>query len=164
MKTLRHNLTRAAGKSSGFTLVEVCISLAIMTVTVVPLLGLMAGGLAQVSSTIDNNQAANIAQQVFVNAQQTSFSTLSASGGYTNYYTSEGDNVTVASPGTGIVYDAVVTCTPTAVTAPTPPLVTVVVTVRKAPGGVDNPNSPNIAKFVGTVSCQDISGYNAKTD
>ncbi len=154
--------TPFAGPARGFTLVEVCLSLAIITVTLVPLLILMASGMLQIGTNIDKNQAANISQQVFIAARQGNFYNLSTTTGYTNYFTAEGDSVSVGNP--AIVYSAVVTCSTNTVTAPTPPLVTLVIKVRKTPGGKDAPANPPIASFLGTVSCQDISGYNAKTN
>ncbi len=50
----------------GFTLVEISMALGIMTITLIPLLGVMALGVGQVASNIDNNQAVNISQQVFL--------------------------------------------------------------------------------------------------
>jgi uncharacterized protein (TIGR02598 family) len=153
-------------KSPGFTLVEVCLSMAIMTVTLVPLLGLMANGLTQVGSNIDKNQAVNICQQVYVAAQQQSFSNLVSAAGTSTpasfYFTAEGDPVTTAGSA-NIVYTAIVTYTTNQVTAPTPPLVTLAIKILKTPGGAAGTSNP-VASFVGTVSCPDISGYNAGTD
>jgi uncharacterized protein (TIGR02598 family) len=148
-------------RNSGFSLVEVCIALGIMTITLVPMLGLMANGLVQVGTNIDNVQAVNICQQEFVAAQQQSFSQLSATTGYKKYYTASGD--LVPSGSANIVYTASVTCTNTAVTAPTPPLVTLAIKIFKTPRGSAGNGNP-VASFVGTVSCPDISGYNAGTD
>ena len=148
-------------RNHGFTLVEVCIAMGIMTVALVPLLGLMANGLMRVGSNIDNVQAVNISQQVFVAAQQQSFSQLAATTSYQTYFTAEGDAVPAGSP--SIVYTASVTCTNSAVTAPTPPLVTLSIKILKTPGGSVGTGNP-VASFVGTVSCPDISGYNAGTD
>ena len=151
-------------KSRGFTLVEVCISMGIMTVTLVPLLGLMANGLTQVGSNIDKNQAVNICQQVYVAAQQQSFSNLATLAGTTQpfYFTAEGDSVATAGSA-NIVYTAKVTFSASAATAPTPPLVTLVIKILKTPGGSAGTGNP-VASFVGTVSCPDVSGYNAGTD
>jgi len=145
----------------GFTLVEVCIAMGIMTIALVPLLGLMANGLMQVGTNIDNVQAVNICQQVFVAAQQQSFSQLATTSGYNTYFTASGDRVAAGSA--NIVYTAAVTCTTSPVTAPTPPLVTLSIKVLKTPGGSAGTGNP-VASFVGTVSCPDISGYNAGTD
>ena len=157
-------------KSRGFTLVEVCISMGILTVTLVPLLGLMANGLSQVGSNIDKNQAVNICQQVFVGAQQQSFSqlvqlaTATAPANTTStYFTAEGDSV--PSGNSSIVYTAYVTYSSNGATKPTPPLVTLQIKIQKTPGGNLPPgNPPAVASFVGTVSCPDVSGYNAGTD
>ena len=159
-------IPRFSRKSRGFTLVEVCISMGIMTVALVPLMGLMANGLMQVGTNIDSNQAVNICQQVFVAAQQQSFSQLVQTAGATtptySYFTAEGDSVAAGSP--SIVYTAAVTCTTNTVTAPTPPLATLVIKIRKTPGGNNVSGNSSVATFVGTVSCPDISGYNAGTD
>src|SRR6187402_3961077 len=97
MSTSLLRARRASRFSRGFTLVEVCLSLGIMTITLIPLLGLMANGLTQVGTNIDSNQAVNICQQVFVAAQQESFSELvqSASNATseTSYFTASGDSV-----------------------------------------------------------------------
>lgn len=152
-------------KSRGFTLVEVCISMGILTVTLVPLLGLMANGLSQVGSNIDKNQAVNICQQVYVGAQQQSFSQLVNEAGTTvpTYFTAEGDSVPAGS--SSIVYTAYVTYSSNGATKPTPPLVTLQIKIQKTPGGIVPPGNPAaVATFVGTVSCPDVSGYNAGTD
>lgn len=165
--------TRCNGKRRGFTLVEVCLSMGIMTVTLVPLLGLMANGLVQVGSNMDSNQAVNISQEVFTAARQMPFAGATGLSTATTpvlpkYFTAEGD--VVATVGPTVAYTAYATRTLSTVTAPTPPMVTVVVTVRKTPGGVDPSvggtvgNYAPIATFVGTISCSDISGYNAGTD
>lgn len=152
---------RFSRRNSGFTLVEVCLALGIMTLTLVPLLGLMANGLTQVGSNLDKVQAVNICQQVFVAAQQQSFSQLADTTSYQTYFTAEGDLVAAGSP--GIVYTASVTCTTNTVTAPTPPLVTLSIKVLKTPEGSAGTGNP-VASFVGSVSCPDLSGYNAGTD
>jgi len=166
---------RLARRADSFTLVEVVIAMAIMTVTLVPLMGLMTGGLVEVGTNIDNNQAVNICQQVVTAAQQGSFHALatnSAVGGpptgippvsspaptpILSYFTAEGDVVATAGKA-NIVYTASVTYTTNAVTSPTPPLITMVVQVQKTPAGHANNNAP-IATFVETISCQDCSGY-----
>ena len=152
-------------QKSGFTLVEVCIAMAIMTVTLVPLMGLMATGLVQVGSNLDHNQAVNICQQVYAGQQQQSFYQLAntATTGTPAYFyfTAEGDSLSSAtSP--GIVYTATVTYSATTVQSPTPPLVGLKIQIQKTPGGITT--GPLVATFLGSVSCQDISGYNAKTD
>jgi uncharacterized protein (TIGR02598 family) len=158
-------------KSSGFTLVEVVISMGIMTVTLVPLLGLMANGLSQVGSNIDKNQAVNICQQVFVGAQQGSFTQLVAASVPPSstatpvpfYFTAEGDSDPAGSA--SIVYTANVTYTAPAVSKPTPPLVTLQIRILKTPGGNMPPGNPApVASFVGTISCPDLSGYQLGTD
>lgn len=152
---------RSSRRRGGFTLVEVCLALGIMAFTMIPLIGVMALGLGQVRNNIDNNQAVNICQQVFVAAQQQSFSQLATTSGYKSYFTADGDPVPAGNP--NIVYTANVTCTINSVTAPTPPLVTLAIKILKTPGGVTGTGNP-IASFVGTVSCPDISGYNAGTN
>jgi uncharacterized protein (TIGR02598 family) len=154
----------ARRRNQGFTLVELCIAMGIMTVAMIPLLGLMANGLLQVGSNIDNVQAVNICQQVYVAAQQQSFYQLSTGGNYQTYFTSSGDSVPAGNA--YIVYTASVTCTTSAVTgATTPPLVTLSIKIYKTPGGIAiRSTSKPVSAFVGAVSCPDISGYNAKTD
>ena len=151
-------------RNLGFTLVELCIAIGIMTVALVPMLGLMANGLVRVGSNIDNVQAVNICQQVFVAAQQQGFYQLSTGGNYQTYFTAGGDSVPAGSP--SIVYTAAVTCTTSTVTAATtPPLVTLSIKIYRTPGGISiGSNSKPVSAFVGAVSCPDISGYNAKTD
>jgi len=150
-------------KTRGFTLVEVCIAMAIMTVTLVPLMGLMANGLVQVGSNLDHNQAVNICQQVFIAQQQQSFSQLVANSATpaSFYFTAEGDSLPSASS-PGVVYTATVTYSITPVKSPTPPLVGLKIQIQKTPGGVTT--GPLVATFLGSVSCPDISGFNAKTD
>src|ERR1700734_3420750 len=84
-------------RNLGFTLAELCIAMGILTVALVPMLGLMANGLVRVGSNIDNVQAVHICQQVFVAAQQQSFYNLSQNastgGNYSTYFTSSGDSV-----------------------------------------------------------------------
>jgi uncharacterized protein (TIGR02598 family) len=162
MNKIPHRARRPAN-SQGFTLVEVCLSMGIIAVTLIPLMGLMANGLMQVGSNLDSNQAAIICQQVYVAAQQQSFSQLATTTSYTNYFTAEGDPVaTSGSP--AIVYAADVTCSKNSVTAPTPPLITLSIKIRKAPSGQDISSNPSVATFVGTVGCSDISGYNVGSD
>jgi len=148
----------------GFSLVELCIAIGVMTVALVPMLGLMANGLMRVGSNIDNVQAVNICQQVFVSAQQQSFYQLSTGGNYQTYFTASGDSVPAGS--SSIVYTAAVTCTTSTVTgATTPPLVTLSIKIYRTPGGTAiSSTSKPVSAFVGAVSCPDISGYNAKTD
>ncbi len=151
-------------RGSGFSLVELCIAMGIMTVALVPMLGLMANGLVRVGSNIDNVQAVNICQQVFVAAQQQSFYQLSTGGNYQTYFTASGDSVPAGS--SNIVYTAAVTCTNSAVTGTvTPPLVTLSIKIYRTPGGTAiTGTSKPVTAFVGAVSCPDVSGYNAKTD
>ena len=175
MNHLSFKARRFGRKADSFTLVEVVIAMAIMTVTLVPLMGLMTGGLVEVGSNIDNNQAVNICQQVVTAAQQGSFHTLATNAviGVTptvitptptpagtpvlSYFTAEADPV-LTSSGANIAYTASVIYTTNAVTSPTPPLITMVVQVKKTPGGHPNNNAP-VATFVETISCQDSSGY-----
>jgi uncharacterized protein (TIGR02598 family) len=151
-------------RSLGFTLVELCIAMGILTVALVPMLGLMANGLVRVGSNIDNVQAVNICQQVFVAAQQQSFYQLSTGGNYQTYFTASGDSVPAGS--SNIVYTAAVTCTNSAVTGTiTPPLVTLSIKIYRTPGGIAiGSNSKPVSAFVGAVSCPDVSGYGAKSD
>jgi uncharacterized protein (TIGR02598 family) len=169
--TPRDVVTRPGFKGSsrrrrnlGFTLVELCIAIGIMTVALVPMLGLMANGLVRVGSNIDNVQAVNICQQVFVAAQQQSFYQLSTGGNYQTYFTASGDSVPVGS--SNIVYTAAVTCTNSIVTGTiTPPLVTLSIKIYRTPGGIAiGSTSRPVSAFVGAISCPDVSGYNAKTD
>jgi uncharacterized protein (TIGR02598 family) len=148
----------------GFTLVELCLAIGIMTVALVPMLGLMANGLVGVGSNLDNVQAVNICQQVFVAAQQQSFYQLSTGGNYQAYFTASGDSVPAGS--SSIVYTAAVTSTTSTVTAAsTPPLVTLSIKIYRTPGGISISSSGKpVSVFVNAVSCPDISGYNAKTD
>jgi uncharacterized protein (TIGR02598 family) len=186
MNPLPFKSPRFAGKADSFTLVEVVVAMAIMTVTLVPLMGLMTGGLVEVGSNIDSNEAVDICQQVVTAAQQGSFSALAANanvGGVPmgspptstppptpipTYFTAEGD---VAPAGSAsIVYTASVTYMTNAVSTMQssppyndPPLVTMVVQVLKTPHGITTKNPP-VATFVGTIGCQDVSGFNAGTD
>jgi uncharacterized protein (TIGR02598 family) len=151
-------------RSSGFTLVELCIAMGILTIALVPMLGLMANGLMRVGSNIDNVQAVNICQQVYVAAQQQSFYQLSTGGNYQTYFTASGDSVPAGS--SNIVYTAAVTCTNSTVTGTiTPPLVTLSIKIYRTPGGIAiGSNSKPVSAFVGAVSCPDVSGYVAHTD
>jgi uncharacterized protein (TIGR02598 family) len=160
---------------AGFTLVEVCLALGIMAVTLIPLIGVMAMGLGQVRSNIDNNESVNISQQVFLEARQMSFSTLAAKGTYYRYFSAQGDDLgTGTSTSSGltmanssqIVYTAVVTVTAyNSSTTPQalpggdtqqPTLLTLTVQVRKTPGGVYTAVNPVVATYVGMVSCNDL--------
>ncbi|MEJ0001465.1 MAG: hypothetical protein WDO13_21450 [Verrucomicrobiota bacterium] len=143
----------------------------VITFALMPLLGLMAGGLGELRVNMDRHQAVNISQQILVEAEQMDFHTLAGKGTYTEYFTLEGDLVNAGSP--QIAYKATVTVSnPTdpskSKSAPlqgslsnaTPPLVTLValqVVVRKTPGGIDNASNPNLATIVNMVSCDDLS-------
>lgn len=167
--TLPFKIRRAA--AGGFSLVEVCLSLGIITVTVMPLLGVLAGSLGQLRSNMDRNQATNISQQLLLEAQQMDFKTLKNKGTYYEYFTEEGDNVNEGNP--GIVYTAKITVTdPTSSrsnSAPlqgvTPPAVSTLaalsVTIRKTPHGVDAAANAPLATYVNMVSCDDLSTLTA---
>ena len=159
---------RPATSSRGFTLIEVCIALGIVTFAVLPLLGLVAGGLGQLRSNMDLNQATNISQRLLFEAQQMDFATLRAKGTYTEYFTEEGDSVNAGDA--RIVYTATVAVVnPTTKSAPlqgatttTPStLVALSVKIRKTPHGVDNASTPCLAKYVNMISCDDLSTLSA---
>ena len=153
-----------------FSLVEVCFALALMAAVLMPLLGLMANGMVQVNSNIDNVQSVNIAQQVFTAIHHGNFSSLAVSGSATTetspttkyYFTAEGDSVPAGT--STIVYTAVVTCATNAVATPTPPMATLVLQVRRTPGGHDVSSNRPVATFLDAVSCKDLSGFVSGTD
>lgn len=164
------------GNRGGFTLVEVCLAIGIMAVTLIPLIGVMAMGLGQVRTNIDNNESVNIAQQVFLEARQMNFNTLAAKGTYYRYFSAQGDDLgTGAASSAGpsmansaqIVYTAVVTVTAYNTSSTTqalpggdtqqPTLLTLAVQVRKTPGGIYTTLNPVVASYVGMVSCDDLN-------
>jgi uncharacterized protein (TIGR02598 family) len=166
-KTLAHPLKKPAharfsGRSSsrGFTLLEVCISMGILTFAVVNLFALMVYGMGQVSSNIDRNQAVYISQQVVGEARQTPFSSLvstSQSGAYQRYFSSLGDSLNAGDP--QIVYTAYVSLTQAPLPGgdtSQPTLMTVTIKVRKTPGGHDLAQNHSIATFVNMISCSDL--------
>jgi len=160
---------------SGFTLVEVCMAIGIMSVTLIPLLGVMAIGVGQVASNIDNNQAVNISQQVFTEARQMKYNALSVQTGYCRYFSAQGDDLgtttgtTPSAPSavkSQVAYTAIVTITSGSSATPmTLPggdaaqstLVTLSVKVVKTPSGIYNSTySRAVSTFVGMVSCEDL--------
>ncbi len=161
---------RFSNRQAGFSLVEVCVALGVLTVTMIPLMGLMTVELGQVGKNLDNNQAVNISQQVVVEAQQMTFSSLTALGGsngtgtYQRYFSYQGDAETAGS--SQIAYTAKVTVTTYSAGATTtalpggdatqPTLVTLAIQVRKTPGGIDAPTNPAVANFVSMISCSDL--------
>jgi len=99
----------------GFSLIEVCISVAIIAFTMVPLLGLLVSSLGQMSTNIDSNQVINISQQVLLEAQQ-----------MTNFYgltqgtsTDMTGNTTTGPVYSASVYEGDMSATPPAPPAPT---------------------------------------------
>ncbi len=139
------------------------MALGIMAVTLIPLMGIMAMGLGQVRSNIDNNQAANISQQVLLEARQMNFTTLKGMGTYYRYFNNQGDANAQADANTSansqVLYTAKVTVTTSALPggdASQPTLATVKVQVRKTPGGIDPATNPNVATFVSMISCDDL--------
>ncbi len=166
---------------AGFTLVEVCLALGIMAVTLIPLIGVMALGLGQVRTNIDNNESVNIAQQVFLEARQMNFSTLSAKGTYYRYFSADGEDIGSGTSKSGastlsnraqIVYTAVVSMTAYNAASttqqlpggdsPQSTLLTLTVQVRKTPGGVYSTLTPVVSTYVGMVSCNDLD-YSGNT-
>jgi hypothetical protein len=150
-------------RANSFTLVEVCLSLGILAITLVPLIALMANGLVHVRSNLDT------IQQEFTAAKNADFYTLSNETGYIDYYTAEGDLALI--PQTS-VFAAIVTCTTTPTTQanaamPQPPLVTVTISVVRSAGNAVTPGTGTtllpIVSFVGAVSCPDVSKYTAGT-
>ncbi len=162
---------RPSSSSRGFSLVELCLSLGIISVSLMPLLGVLAGSLGQLRTNMDRNQAINISQQILLEAKQMDFAQLKSKGTYTEYFTEEGDNVSANNP--QIVYTAIVTVTDPAsqsaplqsgsLTVPAPPstLVALSVKIRKTPGGVDAPSNSPVATYVNMVSCNDLSTLSA---
>ncbi len=155
---------RRAAKASGFTLVELCIAIGVANFAMLPLLGLVAGGLGQLRSNMDCSQATNISQQILLEAQQMNFASLQAKGSYTEYFTQDGDSVN--SGDSRIVYTAIVKVTnPTTQSAPLggvtssapSTLVALSVNIRKTPHGIDNATNPSLAKYVNMISCDDLS-------
>jgi uncharacterized protein (TIGR02598 family) len=163
------NRTRRSAVSRGFSLIEVCLCLGVLTFAILPLLGLMAGGLGLMRMNMDRNQAASISQQILLEAQQMDFTTLLNKGTYSEYFTADGDQVNKGSP--LIVYTANITVyNPTSKSAPlqggagTSPgtLAALSIQVRKTPGGIDAATNPPVATFVNMVSCNDLSALTSE--
>lgn len=158
---------KSGRRRRAFTLVEICLSLGIMTFAVTAMLGLLPVSLNQLTSAEDRNQAQRIVQQVIVEAQQTRFSTLAGAGTYQRYFTNEAQ-VTQAG-NAAVVYAAVVSVSKDARTGtasalpggdPAPTMAKLRITVCKAlPSGVLT-NVP-VASYVTLFTCDDLSDYNA---
>ena len=163
---------RFSRRKSGFSLIEVCIAIGIITLTLIPMMGLMAVGVGQVSTNLDRNQAVTISQQVLIEAQQMAFTSLTAlanstgTGTYQRYFNYQGDAVAAGS--SQIAYTANVTVTTFTTSTPSsvpalpggdttqPTLVTLTIQVRKTPSGIDATTNPNVAQFVSMISCNDL--------
>ena len=61
------------GKTSGFTLIEVAIAVAILAVSLVALLGLMPAGMTNFRKAMDTSITAQIAQRILLDMEQADF-------------------------------------------------------------------------------------------
>ncbi len=75
---MQHSLHRRVrvSRSSGFTLVEVSVALAIAAIALVALMGLLPAGLNNFRAAMDAQTAGEIFQRVVADAQETDFDTL----------------------------------------------------------------------------------------
>ena len=156
--------------SQGFSLVEVCLSLGVISFVAVPLLALMVGGFGQLCSNIDRSQAVTISQKIFLEAQQMDFSTLQKKGSYSEYFSRDGDPLDKGN--SRIVYTAKITAfepsskaVPLQTVANGAPLTLVglSVQVHKTPGGSPISQSSAVATFVNMVGCNDLSALSASS-
>jgi uncharacterized protein (TIGR02598 family) len=112
-ETVSRTGMRRAARPRGFSLVEVVLALGIITFAFVPLLGMLPLGLDFSRQAIDTTVAAQIAQQLTTEAQQTDFSRLpelaTASVADPFYFDDQG-NKTADIP--GAIYKAVYDISP----------------------------------------------------
>src|SRR3978361_1982183 len=62
-----------SGKSAGFTLVEIAISIGILAVALVALMGMLPAGLSNFRKAMDTSITAQIAQRILLDMQQADF-------------------------------------------------------------------------------------------
>lgn len=153
-------------KSRAFSLVEVTISVSIMTFAAISMAGLMPSNLARLSGNIEKGRAQSISQSVLLEASRTSFPELIQRGTFDRYFNNEGELLAAVSD--SVNYVARVRVNRDAgggqkqVTVPgsqTPPssMATVNVEIFKAPGGTIPGNARAVAAYSGLVACKDLS-------
>ena len=81
----------------GFTLVEVMVAVAVVTMGIVAVLGLIPVGLKSARDAADNTQAAMIAQDAFSYTRRQALAAWSSLGGINEYYDAAGVNTTTSA-------------------------------------------------------------------
>lgn len=91
-----------------FTLVEIVLAIGIVAFAFVAIMGMLPVGLATFNNAVDATVEAQIAQQVFADAQQVKFADLDKTGGG-RFFNAEGTQVgSGATPPANWIYHAVV--------------------------------------------------------
>ncbi len=135
------------GNAGGFSLVEVVMAMGVVSLVLVPVLGLLACGLHTFGDSVDSVTISNIAQQVFASNQESGTQAASS----TNYFDFQGNQLikapTATTPPANTLYWAMSVATPQTSLpgAPSPNtyLITVKVVVARNPNGVAIPNWNN---------------------
>lgn len=150
----------------GFSLVEVTLSVSIMTFAALSLVGLLPSNIAKLSNNIEKNRAQGISQTVLLEADRMPFVDLLQTGTFVRYFDAQGELQTVAN--NSVVYAARVRVNrdqggnqkqiriPGGVTPPAS-MATVSVDIFRAPGGVYKSDVAALATYSGFVTCKDLS-------
>lgn len=100
-------------RAAGFSLIEVTLALGIIAFAFLAVFGLLPVGLDTFRRSMDRTEAAQIAQRLVAEAQQTPFDNVPSLFGKLYYFDSEGERLTAAdakstSGPAGYVYSAVI--------------------------------------------------------
>lgn len=139
-RSRRRGFTRA-----GFSLVEVTMAIGIVAFAFIALFGMLPTGLTTFRQAIDTSVGSQIAQRVINEAQQTDFTTLTASGTNTGssfdqstrYFDDQGNEVTATNAATQAIYQVNTRITPATVVpagASFSSMATVTVQIAHSPG------------------------------
>lgn len=150
----------------GFSLVEVTLSVSIMTFAALSLAGLLPSNIAKLSSNIERNRAQSISQAALLEADRMSFIELLQTGTFVRYFDSQGE--LQPSANSSVVYAAKVRVNqdqggrqkqvyiPGGQNPPTS-MATVNIDVYRAPGGTYKSDATALATYSGLVTCKDLS-------
>jgi len=84
---------------SGFSLTEITVALGAISFAILPLIGMLSGGLTLFGETIDQSVSRQIVQRIASDAQQADFGNLTASGNTTaRWFDAEGLEVSATDP------------------------------------------------------------------
>ena len=129
--------------SDGFSLIEVVIAVGIFAFVIIPVIGLVSGGMKNLRQSMDDTVRADIAREIVGEALRSPYTNVVATwNGSNNYYTDEGVRLSSVA---GAVFKATTT-----------------VTSLPSSSSLGLTTDTNIAKQL-TVTVQHVSDTNNKT-